>query len=338
VFACGVQVDQEALAFSTCGVPQLNPTALAAGDYDFTAGEELLLVHQSNQTAVVLANQGAPQYFTTNNPSTYDVIALSEEPLNGGGIGIPAFGQIDDVNALAGDPSAPEDFVFPMSVTSRIEVFANPAHERAIQGGQVNSATVIEDETEYGHRDLPPVGELRFAFRIPTQYVSYPWLDMVLWSQNGQGEIVGPGVRYRHTLLSGYPTQWVHVVPTFFPGLCSTDGSNKPIYYTEIRFVKNGANGEIRSPIFTGGFTLEDCADPQANTSSFFNYLIPLGIPGEEFYLRQDNGLSSGLIKEIVGLYVPMSSQPPFSNGRPNVVNYDGPEQPVTNHYNDDDG
>jgi hypothetical protein len=115
------------------------------------------------------------------------------------------------------------------------------------------------------------------------------------------------------------PYQWVHLEHDFpndstVPeGLCW--GDPKPAFYTEYRFVKVLAGGgEVKSPAFTGGFTLVPCDDA---SSDDFVFLGSQGIPGTSFFLREDNNLpgAGAAPRHVVGLYVPMSSQPPFAEG-----------------------
>jgi len=319
------------LTFEECDLGDITPTALLTGDYDQTGTEELVLVHQASQTAIVLANQGAPTYFLPNDPLAFDVIALSDTPSDEGGVGIPALGQIDGVDPDGSGPetAGPLDLAFPVSATSTIQVFLYAPYERAILGGPTTSATIVLEESEFGFTDENlNATELRFALEVPTQYRTFTHLDVILWPQEGHTPISDLGIHRLHPFLTvnnaqGTPIvtplwQWVHVDPEYCDvgSFCEFGNelcwdSPQPNFYTEFRFVKNPGANEIRSPIFTGGFTIENCY-----TATDYDYLITQGIPDEVFDLEEHQGLTQGSwSRDMVGRFIPMSSHPPFSGG-----------------------
>lgn len=306
------------LTFDLCSASlSIQPLALLAGDYDGDVNDELVLVHETNLTAVVLANLGEEEpglppvpHFEPSSTSAFDVVSLASNPLVPGNVGVPAFAQLD------GD--GPEDLVFPVATSERVEVFVSLPYYRAIQGGPYDSADIVEDETEFWPgADLDPSGILRFAFYVPIKYRSHTHMDLVLWRQpDSSAPVEEPAMGNRRHLLfqpNDNHHQWVEVVPRFPNGDC-WDQSGKDYYYTEYRFAKVDSTGATLalSPIFAGGFTLRDC-----DLSTSYGHLITRGIPGSEFDLRQDNGLTSGgaLPREVIGLYVPMSSVPYFEDG-----------------------
>jgi len=322
VLADGHQEGPWTLTFDTCGpLVTIQPTALLSGDYDEDQNEELLLVYQGNCTAIVLANIGKDEpppsgpsgpHFDPFNGGFYDVVSLAPNPLDSGGVGIPAFDQID------GDGSV--DIAFPMRATLRVEVFLSLPYYRALTHGPPSSDEIVAPQTEYGPGTTGPP-RLRFAFELPPRYQGYTHIEVILWEQYdpGTSDLLAPDplCHRRHKFdpthpANQYPRQWVEVESDFQSGACWDE--TRPRFYTEYRFVKLATNGTHLappSPPYAGGFTLKACFG-----ANDFDQLLIQGIPGTEFNLYEHNGLTTpppgGTAREVVGVYVPMSSTPPF--------------------------
>ncbi len=333
VLADGLQEGPWPLAFDLCGTQtSIEPTALLAGDYDLSGGDELLLAHDANLTAVVLANLGADEpplsgppgpHFDPASQWAHDIVSLGPTPFGPGGVGIPAFTQID------GD--GPDDLGFPVSENPRVEVFVSLPYHRAIGGGQPNSAQIVAEETEFGPG--PDHGTLRFGFEIPVRYASYTHIDMKVWRQPSASSSIEAGglSNHRHPLrMDGEVVadrwQWIRVECDDFPPLgCWSEP--RPYFYTEYRFAQVTETGTTLTPIFAGGFTLQIICSQYPPPPNEFMHLTIQGIPGTQFYLFDVNGLTGptaqATSRELVGAYVPMSNLPPF-DGLP-----DPPDQEV---------
>ncbi len=321
------------LEFDWCEGPltPIEPVALLAGNYDGNANDELLLVHETNHTAIVLANLAdpsdpVPEHFAPSDPGAFDIIALASDPLGASNLGIPAFADVDS--------EAPDDLVFPVSSTETVEVFLSlPYLRTGLVGNHYNSADITAQQTEYGPWTVGPRGELRFAFFIPTRYQDYTHLDMIVWRQRGEGMATDPDAVYytRRPLAfpagsnDSYDHQWIEVRPTIpgfplgFPdNMCWTDtvGDPKPYFFTEFRFVKNGTTF---SRIFAGGFSLVTCGDgPGQGQETDFWHLVSQGILDSAFPLLEHNGLTQddgSPARTFVGSYVPMDGVPYFDEG-----------------------
>jgi hypothetical protein len=311
------------LSFDVCGAPTaIQPHAVLAGNYDGNDEQELLLVHDASRTAIVLANRGPVARFDPQNPAAFDVIPLSEDELLSGGTGIPIFAQVD------GD--GPDDLVFAVEPTESVNVSLSLPFERALVGSLASSAGIVSPRTEFG---IAENGILRLAFTVPARYRTHTFLDLVVWHEPGpvgEGYVLPDAVSHRRHPLLGAPgpsgvevvsplRQWVEVEYPFPGGACWA--GDPPCFYTEFRFVRVDGSHEEKSPVYTGGFTVRRCSTGSPNSG----YLVPLGIPGSSFSLRQHNGLTgpgmgtgAGVgttARQMVGIYVPMSSQPPFQDG-----------------------
>jgi len=325
----GTTLSEVTLEFPTLcdqtALPTL-PVALVAGDYDGENGEELLIAHEADHTAIVLANTGQSPWFVTNNEGRFDVIALTGLMSSQPNVGIPAFAQVDDQTA--------EDIVIPTG--SYVEVFTSLPHIRALGSTFYRSSDIVMRESEYGADvdvDTLPSGELRFAFWIPgtAPYHLYTHLKVTIWHQDSPGasNYVESQALYRryHPLvlppnIEANQQQWVPLELGFPDGGC---WNPLEYYYTQFRFVKLDEVPEpdvevAASPTFTGGFTLKKiCGDMYDMT--FYDYLRQRGIPDTDFLVFGDNDLDGVTWplngSTFVGAYVPMSSQPPFQE---NVV------------------
>jgi len=313
------------LAFDLCGaVGSVLPRALVTGDYDGNGSDELLLVHDLNETAIVLRNLALSEpppgplpgpHFDPSDDYSHDVIPLAELPATPGVVGLPAFAQVDGVDS--------DDLVFPVASTGMVEVFLHLPAQRALglTAGGSNSGDVISPSTEFGPG---PSGEnrLRLGFRVPNRFLGHTFAQVILWEESSAHAGVSPVALSNrlHPLLGGGTTvapaeQWIDVEWDFWPGDCWTEP--KPHYYVVLRFVHvDPAGQEEKSPAFIGGFTLETCGEETTD----YSYLVYLGIPGTSFDLFEHNGLTESSSdgassRELLGLYVPMSAQPPFIPG-----------------------
>jgi hypothetical protein len=314
-----------ALDFDFCEyTSQITPTALVTGNYDNDSqgNDDLVLVH-AGQSAVVMVNQGvSAQHFDTD-PDEYDIVPLSETPLAAGSVGIPAFAQVDPEEGVN-----PDDLVFPVSETEKIQVFLRlPYYRHAIGTAPPTSAAVFWDMTEYH-----PVTdyELWIAFHLDARYADYDYVEITIWHQST--ESVGldrVAVSYtQHQLADGdSPDQYVNVPYHFLPDdpeHCWPDDG--PHFYTELRFTRDLP--EARSRYFTAGFRLEDCGGEPPLSPPYDHYLVTHGIPNADFPLRINTNLPPGppvYGNNVIGVYVPMSAQPPFDDGldppsRPTLV------------------
>ncbi|NOT29474.1 MAG: hypothetical protein HOP15_03390 [Planctomycetes bacterium] len=331
------------LTFELCdALTAVEPSALLAGGYDSDGDEELLIVHEANQTAIVLTNLGSPgqqtpAHFKPGNPAYFQVVPLAHQPLAPGNVGIPAFDELDG--------EAPEDLVFPVASTARVEVFlGQPYLPSGLLYGHANSADVTRRETEYGPGDHHLDGSLRFAFRIPANYYSHTHIDMIVWHQEHAGTTTSPYAAYhaRHLLDSSGAIddsvnhQWISIAgPTnpepWFPEDQCWGEVGKPYYFTEFRFAKIVAGqAPVYSRIFAGGFTLVDCDD-----ATSYVHLTSRGIPNSLFQLYEHNGLTTGPeSRQLLGAYVPMHGVPYFGeNANPDAGPREEAGIPPATHY-----
>ena len=132
--------------------------------------------------------------------------------------------------------------------------------------------------------------------------------------------------------------QWVDVEEPFQPGTCWGAGSNDyPCHYVEFRFVKLTPT-ITKSKIFPGGFRVRRCEIPPQDYFAEFEYLIDLGILEEPWIMSQVDGLTGDqqpMAKEMVGIFVPMSSQPPFEAGATQIPGSIGQSEHGTNVFED---
>jgi hypothetical protein len=321
-----------AFTFSSCSIGAIHPVAMLSGDYNGDALGDLLLVHGANENAVVLVQQEddpfTPERETfATGPMAYDLIPLPASPAQ---VGIPAFAQLDAEDIVMEELVNPEDFVFPVaSGVPRIEVFSSlPSFRSWVSTQVLDSADIVLRNTEFGPTasvDTDP-GKLRLAFTVPLRYRDYTYLDLILWEQldgDPMPAVVDQAIyRRRHDFLlapNGTVSpfeQWIDVEYDFQPGICWD--APYPVVYTEFRFVKVLSPTSVtRSKVFTGGFRLEHCQVALTD----FDYLTEMIIPNvTPYWLYEVNGLTGEpapppVPKEVVGIYVPMSSQPPFQDG-----------------------
>jgi hypothetical protein len=312
------EVPQE-LTFALCEIPtDIEPVAILAGDYDGDANgnDELLLVHEANRTAIVLANLGTgPQHFDVDNPSKYDVVPLSADVESPGGVGIPAFAQLDPEGL--DDDDNPDDLVFPVSATAKIQVYLSLPFYRAQAGQPLTSADIFMPEMEYDPGAVGGLddGLLKLAIQVPPRYLDFDQVELIVWQQTdtaAPGQISATAMSYAsHSLVDTElgTHQWFEVLNPFPDGDCCVNPY--PCYYTELRFVKTTVSPVAKSRIFTGGFRLRDCGP-----DNDYSYLTDQGIPNRDFGLYEFTVLSGVYLPEhLLGIYVPMSSQPPFPDG-----------------------
>ena len=307
------------------GATTIVPVAIVAGDYDEHDGEELLLAHELNKTAIILGNLGASPWFATNSAMHYDIAALGTNTEFGCNVGIPAFADVDGQST--------EDLVVP--IDSSVEVLTELPMVRAIPQTTTvffRSSDIVLEVTEYSPDtdvDTTASSRLRFAFYVPDvqAYANYTHLKMTVWHQTtsseGQAQAASPNACYRryHELVPSFvdnPTQYVELEFSFPDGFC---WSPQEYFYTQFRFVRihwdTGLQRYVEdaaSPSFTGGLTIrKDC---ESNIPNFYDHLLDQGIPDKDFLLNRDNDLDGDPANEngatYVGAYVPMSSQPPF--------------------------
>lgn len=311
----------------------LQPMALLAGNYDEDEYEELLVVHEANKSALMLRNVGAAShYFDPLDDEDHDVVYLAD-PVNGGGnVGLPAFEQLDDYG--------PDDLVFPVAATSKVEVFLDLSFIRAdpLPGPPAvtqpyTSAGIIRDKTLFGAGVDTSDGKsrLRFNFEVPEALDTYTHIDMTIWRQPDESSPVDANAIYhaRHLLdrsspsdptgLPGDRHQFVLIEP---PGTISTTElfppedcwgpQDKPYFYTEFRFLKIVGGLVTRSRIFAGGFTLRNCFDVDD-----YSHLTDVGIPTFDFPLKDlyfvppETSFSE---RQTLGAFVPMNMVPYFND------------------------
>jgi len=328
VFATPKQSGPWALTLNLCGTTNpFVPLALLAGDYDENSKEDLLVVHELNQTALVLRNVGASAgYFDPGDAADREVIALSDSASAAGNVGLPAFEQLDD--------HGPEDLVFPVAASAKIEVFQGLPYtttDPPVITQPFTSEGIIREETLYGAGDDAPDSRsrLRFNIEVPEALDSYTHIDMTIWRQPEEGTPVDQHAVYhaRHELDRtgasdpiGLPEdrhQWILIEPpgtisateVFPPEVC---WDPRAYFYIEFRFLKIGSGSLTRSRIFAGGFTLKDCV-----AGHEYSYLIGLGIPGSKFDLKDlyfVPGETSFSERQTLGAFVPMSRVPYFND------------------------
>lgn len=303
----------------------ITPTALAAGDYDGDGAQDLLLAHEDNQTAVMLIGQAAAPFFDPSTSSRHKVMPLSAGSAQlPGNIGIPVFAQLDGEGV--NDLTNPLDLAFPVSASSRVEVFLSRGEIQdplvTTTGPPPTAADVFHFQTEFHPGDEEASnGELALAFvRLP-RYDDYTHIYVAVWKQEAPGEDLLPVGSYtKHLLLSSTLAthQYIEIPYGVLGGSCWE--SNGPCYYVELRFMKQNGSLTQLSRQFTGGFRLDRCgSQPEDN----YSYLLTMGIPDKDFLLWIEHGLDGGMGTETVGIFVPMSSQPPFEDGFPPL-----PDQP----------
>jgi GNAT superfamily N-acetyltransferase len=306
-----------ALTFNLCEVTVgITPTSVLAGDYDGDGDQDLLLAHEFNRTAVMLINQGATTHFVVGPAGDYDVIPVDAATDWPGDVGIPAFAQLDDESLVdeALHLANPVDIVFPVSASARVQVFTAMAtlSDRVFDGQPPSAAVIFNSHTEFHPGTNPAPGTVRLAFKLPDQYLSCDAVDLVLWRQpNPTAGVEQHAVFFKRYPMSDDLYQWIPVDFGFPTNACWDTNSIAPCFYAELRFVNTVTN--TRSRFFTGGFRLRSCSTPVEQN---YPYLTNQGITGSQFFLYEMNGLDgSGGSGEILGIYVPMSSQPPFDDG-----------------------
>lgn len=306
------------LAFTLCGNPLvIEPVELVAGPHDPVVGDGLLLVHAANRTAVYTRGLAGRLDAPTPAPLAREILPLAADFLAAGGSGIPAFGPSKE--------GATHELVYPVAATGNVEVFGPPKQRaRTFAGGSGLGLDLALPVTEFGP-DAGGVNRLRLAFEVPESCRHLPFLDLVLWRQDpptGTTPVTPVAVSHRrHPLLQSgggvWPAaQWVEVEYDFphYDSLTGPCWSNpRPIFFLEYRFVRVLPSGALKaSPTQRGAFTVAPCDAPAG-----YGALIQQGF-GPGFELYEHNGLTSPgpeLARDVVGLYVPMSSRPPFEAG-----------------------
>lgn len=292
----------------------LDPLALLAGRYDDDDDDDLLVVHEGNQTALILRNRGATARFDPSSSDDFDVMALSLTPSDAGNVGLPAFEPLDDDEF--------DDIVFPVAAEGKIEVFTSLPYHRAIIGQLVTSQTIIENETEYGAGDHgAPPGTLRFAFEVPEKYDDFTHLRVVVWQREHGAANTDPDAIYHAVhVLDDPPSgsnrhQWIQIRSNVFPDGDCWPVDDKPHFFMEFRFIRDEGGGQQTiSKIFAGGFTLDHCpAGPEQEYG--YTMLTSEGYPGSSLGLNDHNGLTGPeASRQLLGAYVPMSRVPYFGD------------------------
>jgi hypothetical protein len=294
------------LAFDSCEPISFVPKAILAGNYDGNDDQDLLLVHEADQTAVVLVCSGTTPRFVDDD-SFHDVIPLSVMPGGAGAVGLPAFDQVDGVGV--------DDLVVPVRASGNVEVFLNMDRHHINFGGQGTPPTskdVIDDESLYFVNQMY---QWHLAIEVPQQYRGYKWARVLLYEEPSAGALITHARAYNdHELVRDstgnvvIPTQYVPVDYELPPGSNWSEipPSQRPYFYVEVRFVDDDQT--TLSPRYVAGMTLAESATPT------FTHLLPNGIPpllNLEFDFYPDPPPSSTQL----GAYIPMSSTPAFANG-----------------------
>ena len=299
----GFSIDSSVdLVFDSCEPIAFVPKAIVAGHYTQDDDEDLLLVHEADQTAVVLVNTGTTPHFLGSD-SSHDVIPLSFNPGGAGAAGLPALAQVDGLGA--------EDLVFPVRASGTVEVFLNMDYYRfppATGGGAPpTSKNVIDDEAIY---DAGSTTQLELALEIPQQYRSYEKARLILYEELDGSGVISSALRHEdHWLVVGAngqlePTQRVTVRHQFLPGPFWSEP--RDYYFIDVRFVDD--SGAL-SPHYFAGFTLAESTTPG------YPHLLASGLPpllGFELPPPSPGEIPGST---YIGAYIPMGALPAFANG-----------------------
>jgi len=317
-----LQESAQPLTFGSCSIGAFVPTAILAGKYDGDRADELMLVDSSRREAVVLQNlsaQGQPPHFAPADSTAYDIIRLSAAVPGAGGVGIPAFAQLDNEQS--------DDVLVAVNTSGgHVTVQRALPHFRTGVGLPLSSTDVLMYNTEFttgaGAGGTPYYGQLRQAIAVPSIYLGFTEAEIRVWQQGGPYTLVNSVAvdRHIHSLArnssnqtQAAPTQWVAIQYDFPVGACWDNPQYH--FYIDLRFRKTNAQGQfIYSPKFVGGFALGTNCDNMVEET--YPYLESLGDPDELLGLIQHNGLTGTFLdaETLVGAYLPITAVPPFQN------------------------
>jgi len=275
-------------------------------------------------TGIVLVN--GPGLFDPSDEDLFDIVPLTAYPLPGA-VGIPAIAQVD---AEVFDGLNPADLVFPVGGTGRVEVFTRLPVQRVrlpLEQMPPTSADVYHAWTEYNPNAWGGTeGRLVVKFRRLPRYSDCDEVRLAVWREDAPAAYLPPTsippttVNYvSYPLLDGPGSdyQWIECQYHFplgpFPqGNCwGTTSEVAPCFYVELRFY----DGPTASRVFPAGFRLQKCV--VGSESSNYPYIEQQGILNKDFNLLSDWPGGPGELgsAQLLGIFVPMSSNPPFQGG-----------------------